>query len=250
MSGSNLSLNPDASPAALRAVCSAPVSSARQATLMHAVASMRPVIRWARRLLSFGAVAILAVGCASAPPGRVVRIPAVTQTDSPSVRITDTRPAQQKQARADPELAQVLYLGDETFEPAPVSLLNRVISTKLKNAADPLVIELVRFDVAVSNSAVRDIYRSSPPTVAVAGAPVGATFVGNVIGRLLLAAFQGAPNQSVVVHIELRLPSGPVEITDYGALYSGRSISDAIQTVLPRALDSLSNRVAEATQIQ
>jgi hypothetical protein len=148
-------------------------------------------------------------------------------------------------------MAEVIYLGDETFEPAPVSLLNRVVSSKLKNAAGPFVIELVRFDVAVSNSAVRDIYRSSPPLAVASGAPVGPTIAGNLIGRLLLAAFQGgASNQTVVVRIEIRAPSGPVEITDYGALYSGRSISDAIQTVLPRALDSLGNRIAEANNLQ
>jgi hypothetical protein len=147
-------------------------------------------------------------------------------------------------------MVEVIYLGDATFEPAPIALLNRVIAPKLKNVADPVAIDLVRFDVAVSNSAVRDIYRSSPPLVVAPGAPAGATLVGNLIGQLLVAAFQGgASNQSVVIRIEVRVASGPVEITDYGALYSGRSISDAIQTVLPRALDSLANRVAEANNI-
>jgi hypothetical protein len=130
-------------------------------------------------------------------------------------------------------------------------MLSRAVSPKLRDAADPFVIELVRFDVAVSNSAVRDIYRSPSPLVVASGAPAGASVVGNLVGQLLQAAFQGGgSNQTVVVRIVIRTPSGPVEITDYGALYSGRSITDAIQDVLPRALDSLGSRAAEANGLQ
>jgi hypothetical protein len=198
------------------------------------------------------AATILALGCASIPPSKVVvPIPGFTQMDKTNIHISDLRSPQQRQPRVDPEMAEVIYLGDETFEPAPVSMLNRAVSPKLKDATNPFVIELVRFDVAVSNSAVRDIYRSSPPLVLASGAPAGANVVGNLIGRLLHAAFQlGGSNQTVVVRIEIRTPSGPVEITDYGALYAGRSITDAIQTVLPRALDSLGNRAAEAISLQ
>ena len=219
---------------------------------MRAIAAFQSMSRSGRHLPFIVAVALFAAGCASTPPSKViVPIPAAAQSNTAGVRIIDLRSPQQRQARADPETAEVVYLGDQTFEPAPVALLNRVISPKLENTGDPFAIDLVRFDVGVSNSAVRDIYRSSPPLVIVSGAPAGATVTGNLIGRLLLAAFQGGTsNQSVVVRIEIRIPSGPVEITDFGALYSGRSISDAIQTVLPRALDSLANRVAEANNIQ
>jgi len=215
---------------------------------MCSVSPLRSRSTRARNLPFLVAATILALGCASTPPSKVVvPIAGVRQADKTNVHISDLRSPQQRQPRVDPEMPEVIYLGDETFEPAPVSMLNLAVSPKLNAAADPFVIELVRFDVAVSNSAVRDIYRSSPPLVMASGAPAGANVAGNLIGRLLYAAFQGGgSNQTVVVRIEIRTPSGPIEISDYGALYSGRSITDAIQAVLPRALDSLGNRAAEA----
>ncbi len=249
----NPSLNADVPPAgAARPAAGRRLASIRWAPSMCTDSPLASMSTSARNLPFLVAATMLAVGCASTPPSKVVvPIPVATQVDKTNIYFSDLRTPQQRQPRVDPEMTEVIFLGDETFEPAPVSMLNRAVSPKLKAAADPFVIELVRFDVAVSNSAVRDIYRSSPPLVVALGAPAGANVTGNLIGQLLYAAFQGGgSDQTVVVRIEIHTPSGPVEITDYGYLYSGRSITDAIQAVLPRALDSLGNRAAEANGLQ
>lgn len=193
--------------------------------------------------------ALLVGACASTElPRGAVAITTPRQADSPAVTVTDKRALERTLARADSDLPAV-YLSDDAFEPTPASMVNRFVSSKMPHGSSPLRVDLIRFDVALSNSEVRDIYRTAPPAFLIVDAPVGANVVGNLVGMLLFAAFQGqAPDKSVHVKIEIGLPTGPVEIADYGMLYSGRSITEAIQTVLPRALDSLANRAVEASQ--
>jgi hypothetical protein len=125
--------------------------------------------------------------------------------------------------------------------------VKRFLSARATPSQAHITVELLRFDVGISNSEVRDIYRSSSPAVIIQGVPPGPLVVGNVLGQLLLAAFDTrASNQSVIVNLQLRVPTGTtIDMNDYGALYSGRSISDAIQTVVPRALDSLALKLAQ-----
>ena len=112
---------------------------------MCSVSPLASMSTQARNLPFLVAATILAFGCASTPPSKVVvPIAGVRQADKTNVHISDLRSPQQRQPRVDPEMPEVIYLGDETFEPAPVSMLNLAVSPKLNAAADPFVIELVR----------------------------------------------------------------------------------------------------------
>lgn len=171
----------------------------------------------------------------------VVRVRSPEGADA--ARIVDRRPLSALEPRADAETAQYVYLGDRNLSPAPVVLVGRYLA-KLRGPLAGEALELLRFDVGVSTSDVRDIYRQAPPLVTLAGAPAGPQVVGNLVGQLIVAAFQGTgPSQSVVVTIDIGTPAGTVSITDFGMLYAGRSIDAAVETVLPRALESLANRL-------
>ena len=192
--------------------------------------------------------ALLVAGCASTPQrDMVIRIQAPQVTDASRVQISDARPPSATKARPDPEIRQFVYLGDSALEPPPASLLTRFLASAADPSTTPLAIEIIRFDVGLSTSKVRDIYNTSPPIFIIGGAPAGATAIGNIVGQLLVAAFQGGgTNQSVVVNLEVRVAAESITVSDFGFLYSGRSISDAVETVLPRALATLSTKVADA----
>jgi hypothetical protein len=152
-----------------------------------------------------------------------------------------------KSLRTDAGSGEIVFLADSALDPPPSSLVNRFLKVKNRSDSPALDVELVRFDVGISNSEIRDIYSQSPPTFIAPGTPIAATAIGNLLGQLLVAAFNGrASNQTVVVKVEVRALSREFEISDFGVLYSGRSISEAIQTVVPRALESLSGQIAAA----
>lgn len=171
-----------------------------------------------------------------------VAVPQLTAASAPTV--VDRRPAGAAEPRADRETAQYVYLGDRNLDPPPMVLVrNALTGAKGLDAASQ--VELVTFDVGVSTSEVRDIYRSSPPLFVGAG-PAGANVLGNLVGQLIVAAFQGtSPNQSVVVTVVVKSGTKTWSVTDFGMLHSGRSIAAAVEAVLPRALASLANRVGE-----
>jgi hypothetical protein len=152
-----------------------------------------------------------------------------------------------KSLRTDSGSGEIVFLADSAFDPPPSSLVNRFLAVKNRSDSPALNVELVRFDVGISNSEIRDIYSQSPPIFIAPGAPIAANAIGNLLGQLAVAAFDGhASNQTVVVKIEVRALSREFEISDFGVLYSGRSITEAIQAVVPRALASLSGQIAAA----
>jgi hypothetical protein len=195
-------------------------------------------------------VALLAAGCASTSQRYTpIRIQAPQVTDTGSVHISDVRQPGAKEARPDPEIRQFVYLGDSALDPPPLSLLTRLLAKGADSSHTPLVIELIRFDVGLSTSEVRDLYNTSPPTFILGGAAAGTTAIGNLVGQLLVAAFKGGvTNQSVVVNLEVRIAGENVTVSDFGFLYSGRSISDAVETIVPRALGTLSAKVGEVAR--
>jgi hypothetical protein len=192
-------------------------------------------------------VALLAAGCASTlQRDTVIRIQAPQVTDTGRIQISDARQQSSKEARPDLEIRQFVYLGDSALDPPPVLLLTRFLAKGMDGSTASLAIELIRFDVGLSTSEVRDIYNTSPPIFIIGDAPAGATAIGNIVGQLLVAAFKGgSTNQSVVVNLEVRVAAEHITVSDFGLLYSGRSISDAVETVVPRALATLSAKVAD-----
>jgi hypothetical protein len=195
-------------------------------------------------------VALLVAGCASTlPRDTVIRIQAPQVTDTSRIQVSDARQQSSKVARPDPEIRQFVFLGDSALDPPPVLLLTRFLAKGTDSSTAPLAIELIRFDVGLSTSEVRDIYNTSPPIFIIGDAPAGATAIGNVVGQLLVAAFKGgSTSQSVVVNLEVRVAAELLTVSDFGFLYSGRSISDAVEAVVPRALATLSAKVADAVR--
>jgi hypothetical protein len=162
------------------------------------------------------------------------------------IRVSDLRKADATVSRVVKERGETVYLGDSSFKPSPPQLIEYFLAGTRQGDGGPIAVELTRFDVGIASFEPVGS-RAPTPFVLIQGTPASATAVGNVLGQSLVALVGGgSATQSVFVTIDVRVAAKEVTISDYGSLYARRSASEALETVLVRALESLANRIAEA----
>lgn len=204
------------------------------------------------RSCTFATLAIVSAtlaGCATTSREILaVQVSVPPRAKNERIQVSDLRKADATVSRVVKERGETVYLGDSSFKPSPPQLIEHFLAGAMQDDRRPIAVELIRFDVGIASFEPVGS-RAQTPFVLIQGAPASATAIGTVFGQSLVALVGGgSATQSVFVTIDIRVASKEVTISDYGSLYARRSASEALETVLVRALESLANRVAETVK--